>query len=643
MRRFAALAGIVAALVWVAPPVAAQPTGNGAVAQSPTISLADLGTSPTMSFYVNHEYPGATLSFPVPWGLSPVQFRAKLEMPLNIRTAHLAVTQGDRTLIRMNLPMQDQSEIVIPLEGMRISGGWASVDFAMDALPLDNLCWNDAARIQLVDGAITFRGNEAPPGTIADFLPSVLSKVTIAVPAKPSLAESSAAVQVAAAVANRNGQKPDVVVVPLPPGQMNVAAPSKPMERQIVVKEGGEQGLSLQGGPGVPSLLISGKGEELTSQARLLTDESLRLAVSAKTVAGALPGPDWLNDKSSVGELTQATLLSEATWPKVSIPLDQTRFGHPLGDIQVHLVGSYTPIPGDFGAELTTAVGGTVIDRWSASSDGLIDRMVTIPDRLLKRFMSLEVALRTTGNLGHCSDHLPATLRLDSNSALQVVDANPPIPQGFQSFPQALMPEVQFGIGTDAFPDTVRAAKIAVQLQRVSGLPLETRVTSIEQAIISGQSAVLVSPAGWFDPAITLPFTADDGKLTVQGLNANGDPTTLNVSAGAKFGSVQTIFDGSRSLLIFTSNGAPQLVDGLLDWLSQPGRWEGLDGRALISLPDTQPFVVPNPPIAPMPAKDASFMANLGQSLIWWLTGAVAAIAVVGGVLILRRAQRAGR
>ncbi len=534
MRRIGAIAGVVAALLLVTPPAMADPGGNGAVAASPTLSLVDLGASPSLSFYVNHEYPGATLSFPVPWGLTPVAFRAKLEMPLNIKMANLAVTQGDRTLTRMKLPLQTESDIVIPLQDMRVSGGWASVDLAMDAMPLDNQCWNDAVRVMLVDGAVTFRGNEAPPGNIADFLPTVLSKITIAVPAKPSQAESSAAVQVAAAVAKRNGQRPDIVVVPLPPGQTALATPSAPMERQIVVKEGLEKGLSLRGGAGVPVLLISGKGDELTQQARLLTDDALRLAVSAKTVADSLPGPDLLSDNTTVAELTNFALVSEATWPKVSIPLDQTRFGHSLRDIQIHLLGSYTPMPRDMGAELTASVGGTVVDRWAAGADGVFDRVVSIPDLLLKRFMSVEVALRSTGNLGQCSDHLPATLRIDSASAIQAMNANPPVPQGFQAFPQALMPEVQFGIGADTFADTVRAVQIAVGLQRLSAEPLMTDVTTLEKAIASGRSSVLVSPGGWSQPGLDLPFTADHGTLTVKGLDVKGEPTTLTVDPDSR-------------------------------------------------------------------------------------------------------------
>jgi hypothetical protein len=94
--------------------------------------------------------------------------------------------------------------------------------------------------------------------------------------------------------------------------------------------------------------------------------------------------------------------------------------------------------------------------RWTG--DGIIDRSLTIPARLIRRSVNLEVAVRATGNPGRCGDHLPIALRIDPASTVQVGTANPPIPRGFQSFPQALMPRIDFGIGEDAFADTVRAA-----------------------------------------------------------------------------------------------------------------------------------------------------------------------------------------
>jgi hypothetical protein len=639
MRRIGALAGVLAALLWTSPVTAAEPAPGGGGIVAPVLELPDMGVSGTIAFTVNRFNASKSVSFPVLPGLVPEEMRARIELPVLLRFGTLTVSQNGRQISRVGLPLDSDGDLVIPLGGVQLSGEWLTLDLALTVMPASDYCWDDYAPVRLTDAAVVFSGAEVSPKTVADFLPSVLRKVTIGLPAKPSPAESSAAVQVATAVAQRNGQKPDVVVVPLPEGATAFRAPSAPLERKIVVKEGAEKGLSLQGG-GFPSLLVSGEGAELVDQARLLSDESLKLAVSTTAVPGPLPEPEFVPDSTTLADLNQTELLDEALWPKVNIEVDQTRFGHPLADIRIHLVGSYTPLPGNFGGESTVTVGGEVLDRWAATDDGIIDRSLTIPARLIKRSVNLEVAVRATGNPGRCGDHLPIALRIDPASTVQVGTASPPIPRGFQSFPQALMPRIDFGIGEDAFADTVRAARIAVGLQRLSAVPLMTEVKSVREAIDGGGSAILIASGGWTDQSFTLPFNTDGGKITVQGLDPDGEPLSMTLEPQTRFGSIQTIFDGQRAVMIATSNGAPSQLDSLLSWLDGSGRWSGLNGRAIISIPDGAPLTVPSPLVTDS-AQDDSATQGSQQDWFWWVAGGIAAIAGVGALLILFKAGRA--
>lgn len=653
LRRIGALSSVMAMLVWTAPGVAAEPppapgpapavSGGGGVAESPTLSLGDLGTSNTLSFYVNHDVTTTSLTFPVPPGLTPVSLKAGVELPINLRFGNLTVRQGDRTISRLLLPAPDQPQVLdIPLAGVQVSDNWVTLNLTMTALPLDGYCWDSVDPIRLVNGAVTFAGAELPPTTVAGFLPQVLSKVTIAVPAAPSPAESNAAVQLAAAVAERNGQKPEVVIVPLPDGATTLPTPSAPLERQIIVKEGPNKGLTLQGAPGVPALLVSGPGDQLTTQARLLADDALRYAVSSGSTADSLPDEQLVKDSTTVEQLTGSGITSEAMWPTAGIPINQSRWGHPLGGVLVHLNGSYTPLPSNFGGEVTVSVGNQTIDRWPTEASGTINHTVAIPDRLLQRSTTLDVAVRTSGDSGHCGDHLPILLRIDGNTIVNVVRSNPPMPPGFRSLPQALMmPRIRIGIGPDAFGDTVRAVQIMVGLQRASGVPLLTEVTTLQQAIASTDPAILISADGWTDKAIALPFSTDQGRLTVTGLDAQNQSVTLDLDPAVGFGSLQTVFDGKRTVLIATSTGMPGQLDELLRYLAaQPGRWGGLDGRAIISAPGLEPITVSNPRADSAANPDPISTANQGGNWFWWAVGGVAALAAAGAVAILLRARR---
>ena len=644
MRRIGALAvglATVTALSFpMAPPVVADPAGGGgAAAASPTLSLADLGAGNAITFNVNRDNASTSVTFPVPTGLVPVALKAKVELPANLRSGTLAVSQGDRTIARLPLPARDLEVVTIPLAGVQVFGNWATLNLRLSALPLETYCWDPEMPIRLVNGSIAFAGNEKSPTTVAEFLPPVLRKVTIAIPAKPSPAETNAAVQLAAVVAARSGQSPEVAVVALPDGATALPTASATLERQIIVKDGAKKGLSLQGGP-VPALLISGQGNELAEQVRLLDNEALQYAVSSGSAAESLPDQQWANDSTTLAQLNRAGngLRSEALWPTVGIELDQTRWGHAIDGISVHVIGSYTPLPSTFGGEVTISVGGEVIDRWPVEAAGRIDRTVTVADRLLKRLTVVEVAVRTTGDPGHCGDHLPITLRVDGGTAIRANRANPPSPQGFQSFPQAVMPRILVGIGADTFGDTARAAQIMVGLRRASGVPLTTEVTTLQDAIDSGLPAVLVSAGGWKDTSIALPFNTDHGRITVTGVDPQDQSVTLNLDPEVKFGSLHAFFDGQRSLLVATSNGAPAQLDELLRYLAaEPGRWSGLNGRAVISASGQQPITVPLPPIdysaqAPQPSSAANWF--------WWAAGGIAAVAALGAVAILMRARR---
>ena len=636
----------MAVLVWLAPCAAAEPTGaGGAVIDSPTLSLSDLGSPNAIWFwfYTRGDVTVNTLTFPVPQGLNPVALNATIEIPINLRFGNLMVTQNDRTISRMELPAKDQTPMVIPLAGAQVVGNVVTVTLTMTAVPVEGYCWSVLSPIRLVNGSVTFAGTEVAPTNVGGFLPPVLRKVTIALPPKPSQSESDAAIQLAAAMERRYGQQNlDIAVVPLSDRTTTWVGPSQPLERQIIIEEGPEKGLSLQGNSGVPALLISGPGDQLTNQARLLTDDLMRFAVSPNAVvAGPLTNKQkFASDNTTLAQLDQSGLHSEGIWPEVAINVDQTRFGHALDQLRVHLIGSHTPLGKTMGGEVVATINGQTVDRWTAEGDGKIDRWVDIPRRLVTRFTTLRVAVRTSGDAGHCGDYLPMTLTIDGSTQILATRANPPVSPGFGSLPQALMPRIQIGIGDDNFDDTARAAQIVVGLQHVSAVPLETTVTNLKQAIDSHDPAILISAGAWPVQTIPLPFTADQDHVTVEGLDTAGKSVSLTLNPAVRFGSLQTVFDGQRSVLVATSNGAPAQLDELLRWLSaKPERWFGLDGRMIVSVPGTEPITVPNPPndLAAQPGPQ-----NAGQNYAWawWIASAWVVAAAVGALVILVRARR---
>lgn len=634
-----------------ATPTPAAPGSGGALVDAPTLSWKEVGAAPTVSFY--GETSTTSMSFRVPFGVVPTAINATVDLPFAMRSGLLTVMQDDRLISKVGLPLGDLAPIVIPLPGVQVIDGRVSVELTLTSLADDRYCLDDFNPVTLINGSVSFAGREAPPTSIADFVPGVLRKITIAVPEKPTLAESDAAVKLAAELVGRyRTQNPEVLVVSLPGDAKTIDAPSIPLERQFVIKEGPEEGLSLMGTAGVPQLLISGAPNKLANQVRLLTDSSLDIAVGNRAIADQLhTAPVFPGNTTTLDQLGQQTLSAAGVSPQVGIALDQTMFGHSTQGFRVHLLGSYTPVPNNYSGQLTATVNNETIDSWAPDNAGVIDRWVSIPDRLVNRYTSLRITLNTTGNTGRCNEWRPATLTIQGNTVVESDPALPPIPPGFGSLPQALMPTMKVGIADGNFADTNRAVQIITGLQRLSVMPIGTEVATVEQALSVRDPAVIVSADGWNDKDIALPVNADGGRITLEGPNPGDPVTTVVLDPGVRFGSLQTVFDGRRSLLIATTNGDASRLDELLRWLSaDPKRWTQLRGNALVDFPGREPASVSGRMSADVggPVEGGSdVLAGSGDyadSSAWWAAAAVVLLGAGGAAAIalsVRRARRA--
>ncbi|MGV0642566.1 hypothetical protein ABQE44_04090 [Mycolicibacterium sp. XJ2546] len=530
--------------------------------------------------------------------------------------------------------------VAIPLTGVRIEDNAATVTLRSYLVPIEGYCLDPSNPLRLVNTAVRYTGVEAAPTTVADFLPPVLRQLNMYLPAAPTRAESEAAIRLATAVVAHYGQQyPEVTVSPLEAEQDAPVEPSAPMQRHVVIRESPDAGVALQGDTGVPVLQITGSADALSDQVRLLSSDVGRLALSSSAVAGPLrSSPVLPADVTSLRELGQPGVNATALAPQVTIGLDQTRLGRSAHNIRVHLRGSYTPLPSSVGGDLVASVAGETIDQWPTDGSGNIDRWIDVPDHLLQRYINLGVAVRIAGNTGRCGEFQPITLTIDGDSPVQSAAAKPPVPGGFQSVPQALMPRLNVGID-GGFDDTRRAVALLVALQRLSALRIGPTVTSVDDAISSTNPAVLVSAEGWSDDRITLPVNIDtQGQITVSNVDGTGEEGTVTLDPARPFGSLQTVVDGDRTLLIATSNNGSAQLDDLLNWInSDVERWSRVGGNALIAMPDQSPVVVATD--AEQRSQEATAEDRIRWS--WVFLGGMGVLLVVGVTLIVLRNRRA--
>lgn len=651
LGRVIALAGVVGFLLMSAPASWGAPADPAPSTDSTTtFSLLDVGSAPTLEFW------GLTssqqLTVPVLHGLTPAALNTTVELPINLRSGMITVTQGDRTLARLNLPTADQTQIAIPLAGAEVNDNWLTVTVHAYLVPLDGFCLYQESPLRLTNGTVTYTGTELPPTTVSHFLPPVLRKLSIYLPQSPSTAESDTAIRLATSAAAHYGkQAPDITVIPLPEGQNSPPAPPQSLERQVVVKEGADNGLSLQGSSGVPWLLISGPLNRTDeSDTAVLFSDLSDLALSAKAALDSpKPKVQLPGNTASLRELGQPFANSTSLQPRVSIGVDQTRFGRSIHSVRVHLQGSYTPTSNNGVGQIAVTIGPETIDHWPTDGHGTIDHWVDVPDRLLQRYTNLELVLDVASNVGHCGDFYTAgpgnqllTLNVNGDSTVESSPAAPPVPDGFQSVPQTLMPRVQVGIAEHSFIDTVRALDIMIGLQRISSIPIDTTVTSVKQAIDSSDPALLISADGWNQSDVVLPVAAGpSGPITVSAVGPGDKPAKLTLDPVLRFASLQTVFNRGRSLLVATSNGAPGQLDELIRWLNSDNNkhWQRLKGVAVVSVPGQDPVTVDHPPLA-AGASAAGSGSHSDLDWLWWFGAGWVAVAIVGAGVILWRVRR---
>lgn len=627
-----------------APAAWSAPGDPGADANTLTLALGDLGLPQSLAFYGAES--AQPLTVPVLRGLKPTTLNATIELPLNLRSGVITVTQADKTIARFEAPNTDQAPIVIPLGAAELINDAVTVLVRVSQVPKDGMCFNLESPLRMVNPTVSYTGVEQPPSTVAHFLPPILRTLTIYVPKSPSEAESNSAVQLAiSTVARYRSHVPDIDVVPLPEGG-SPPAPPRAMERQIVIKDGPNRGLSLQGPSDAPWLLISGPTRTDESDIAVLFSDVSELVAAPKAVVGSLKSSlQFPGNTTMLRDLEQSSIKAAGLQPRVSVGLDQTRFGRSIHSIRAHLLGSYSPTPANLGGEIIVSAGGETIEHWPTDANGNIDRWIDVPDRLLQRYTSLDLEFNVSGNFGPCGDfftpgagnHL-LELTINGDSTIESSPAAPPVPDGLRSIPQALMPRIQIGVEPHSFGDTSRAVEMMVGLQRISGVPLDTTVTGVQQAIDSPNSAIVIAADGWNHPDIVLPVSAAaNGPITLNGLGSDGKPATIELDPQLRFASVQTVFNRGRSLLIATSNGAPVQLDALLKSLSgDTSRWPNLNGVALVSVPGQDAVTISQKNLP----GGANSEGHSGLGWLWWLGGGWLVVAALGAAVILLRNRR---
>lgn len=590
------------------------------------------------------------LAFDVPAGTVPQSLSGTLQIPAEFSGGVVEFYDGDRLFHTLRLEVNDsRAHIEVPLQSVPVEDGRATFWLRAMLDPVNNQWCYEKQEVRFLDGNVTFEGATINPAVVADYFPSVLRALTIYVPENPSEAVQEATLEVATSldsVYRRSGL--DVNVETLPTG--TDAPPTRPQdfERQIVLvdeaTESNTQKTELVN-PGQDNafLRLNGNADELYDQARLLTDATLPLAVDTEvTASGFGDVPNLSTDVATLQELGITQLTSESVaHTSVTLGIERSRLRTYSQSMDLHITGTYTPLPPQNAGQITFSIGDTVLDSLTTDDTGIIDREFNVPGDLVNRYTAIVVEFTSTGDV-NCGVTQPVGLNIDSDSLVTSQHSDVPVLNGFRSLPQSFQPRVDVAFADPSVQELSRAVSVVLGIQSMSSQRIRPHLVNWDEAVASERPTIFIDAAGAKTDQVP-SYLAQQGQTleitSKNDQNADGEQLTrsLQTNAALVVGSIQAVWDADkkRTVIVASSQDNPADLDALISWMGEDReRWSDLNGDLIVKVRDREPVQLTTVEAPDQPGRSATAFIAIGVSLV------VIALIVAAVVSVSRRSQK---
>ncbi|MFP7365209.1 hypothetical protein SFC07_05440 [Corynebacterium callunae] len=568
---------------------------------NPNLGLSELGAGATVNF------PGRTteipIGFKVPAGVIPEFLSGTLQVPAEYSGGHLELYSADRMLASIPIVPQDAlAPVNIPLRDVPIVDGRVDMSLRVVMDVVGNEWCVEESQTTLLDPRVQFTGVTINPGVVADFFPTVLRNLTIYTPAQPSTSLQESALEIATSLGSAyRSSGVDIDVQALPEGSESPAVAPGDFERQIVLVDSPDTATTelINAGADNAFLKLSGTGDALYDQARLLTDAMLPLAVDTQvTAAGFGDVPNLATNIASLSELGITQFSSEGVgFASIPLGIERSRLETFSAGLKLQIKGTYTPQPDKNSGQISFSLGDTVLDVFTPDNSGVFDRKFEVPGELISRYNEIVVRYKSTGEIS-CGNTQPIGLTIDSNSLITSKTSATPVQSGFNALPQAFQPSVDVAMSEGSASNLSRAVEIVMGIQSLSSQRIRPVVVDWDSAVDSKNPTVFVDATGHKVDQIPTYLNQSGVSLEVTSKNAqNADNTQLTRSlqsnANLVSGSLQAVWDQSNNRIIVVASSPDNVrqLDGLLDWLdADKSRWTSLNGDVVVQVLDREPI-----------------------------------------------------
>jgi hypothetical protein len=529
------------------------------------------------------------------------------------------------------------THLTIPLTGRDIVDGVVSVGVRVDLKsPNASLCFPNGTgpQVTFTTGSVQFSDDAGAPTTVAGYLPSVLRRIAIWVPDRPTSSEEAAALQAVAVLTNLYPTAA-VAIDPLPAGQsLPPAATFDRWDRNIVLKSGSAADAVVADAGAAPDLVITGDRTTLTSAVRALATPQFALASAPHIGRSTLDG----NGFGGSSTLTFAQLgqndpsMNGVGQMQISVPVAQDSFGGPIRSANVDISGIHTPVTDGALGTISLLWNNTLIASEQLGAGDAYRENLSVPAGLLQRDNYLTVQVDYTPAGGQCRVGVaPFQLNLDNSSSI-TVRAGQTLADGFERFPQTFSDKLPVALATNGITSLEDAGHLVADLQQMNSRVFQVSVTTVASVKISNESALVVGADPRVAAGLGVPLQLEPFRT----IAANG--IQVGLSVGQPFAALEGFSQGGRELLVLGDYDGATLEQSVVHEVSSlKGGWSALTGGALVVPSHGQAVMLSTDSVVPQPA-----LVRGGSSLPDWAKALIAlAIAAIVGRFIWAKVRRA--
>ena len=479
-----------------------------------------------------------TVTIPASPDLVPQTLIGTATLSPDAGSAIVEVRDGQDRVALLTLSGTEPTPFAIPLPPP-LADADATVLEVRTYLPFDDSYCRGrytVPEVRLTGLTVNVDDGSEPPTTVGEFLPRVLRRARLWVPADGTADTTSAALRLGTGLIHRYGAMPvEVEVRTLDDGSLP-DLPYEPLERDFVIGSDGADRDAItvtQSDGGAPLLVLPQTNPEAAAAA--MFDELAAIALSDSVeVAGKAAAPVIPARERTLLSLGLPTAAVQGTGRvETGVDLPQAAFGGMVKTFHIRLHGITTPSSDGSEVQVSVLFDNELLDVIPGSTNGdfSVDETVSIPPR--GRQNRLTIAAEERGDGGPCSAvALPISLQVSGASSVEA-ELGPSLGPGFVRFPQAALPASDVVVADHAPGSVSAAVGLVVALQRLSPLLIGTDLVTVKgsQSVataIGDNSPAILAWDGDADAlrGLELEVLPTDSSQTV--LSLSGDPLQLN-------------------------------------------------------------------------------------------------------------------